>query len=213
MCMLGLPKKTELNKPIPKEAIKKKFALKGPAKDRFDADIKKLAIIHELSPTSINAAVGKTVPIIYVLRVSLKTKDFDAKNIQLISKLIEQQMVFVLEVEGQACLAAYYTRLLKSPWQPLESLEIKLSGLNLDTIWENLLIEIGGIAIQNGNSLAEQLAIDEKRQKLEKQIAALEKQARAESQPKKKFELVEKIRSLEASRSEVNGVLVNRASE
>lgn len=182
--MLGLPKKTELNKPIPKEAIKKKFALKGPAKDRFDADIKKLAIIHELSPTSINAAVGKTVPVIYVLRVSLKTKDFDQKNIQLISKLIEQQMVFVLEVEGQACLAAYYTRLLKSPWQPLESLVIKLSGFNLDNIWENLLIEIGGIEIQNGNSLDVQLVIDENRQKLQKQIATLEKQARAESQPK-----------------------------
>ena len=131
-----------------------------------------------------------------MLRVSLKTKDFDEKNIQLISKLIEQQMVFVLEVEGQACLAAYYTRLLKSPWQPLETLEIKLSGLNLDTIWENLLIEIGGIEIQNGNSLAEQLAIDEKRQKLEKQIDALEKQARAESQPKKKFELVQQKRQL-----------------
>lgn len=201
--MLGLPKKTELNKPIPKEAIKKKFALKGSVKDRFDADIKKMAIIHEISPTSINAAVGKTVPIIYVLRVSLKTKDFDEKNIQLISKMIEQQMVFVLEVEGQACLAAYYTRLLKSPWQPLETLQIKLSGLNLDIIWENLLIEIGGIEMQNGNSLDEQLAIDEIRQKLEKQIAALEKQARAESQPKKKFELVEKIRSLEKSLKEM----------
>jgi len=201
--MLGLPKKTELNKPIPKEAIKKKFALKGSVKDRFDADIKKMAIIHEISPTSINAAVGKTVPIIYVLRVSLKTKDFDEKNIQLISKMIEQHMVFVLEVEGQACLAAYYTRLLKSPWQPLETLQIKLSGLNLDIIWENLLIEIGGIEMQNGNSLDEQLAIDEIRQKLEKQIAALEKQARAESQPKKKFELVEKIRSLEKSLKEM----------
>lgn len=201
--MLGLPKKTELNKPIPKEAIKKKFALKGSVKDRFDADIKKMAIIHEISPTSINAAVGKTVPIIYVLRVSLKTKDFDEKNIQLISKMIEQQMVFVLEVEGQACLAAYYTRLLKSPWQALETLQIKLSGLNLDIIWENLLIEIGGIEMQNGNSLDEQLAIDEIRQKLEKQIAALEKQARAESQPKKKFELVEKIRSLEKSLKEM----------
>jgi len=201
--MLGLPKKTELNKPISKEAIKKKFALKGSVKDRFDADIKKMAIIHEISPTSINAAVGKTVPIIYVLRVSLKTKDFDEKNIQLISKMIEQHMVFVLEVEGQACLAAYYTRLLKSPWQPLETLQIKLSGLNLDIIWENLLIEIGGIEMQNGNSLDEQLAIDEIRQKLEKQIAALEKQARAESQPKKKFELVEKIRSLEKSLKEM----------
>ena len=203
MRMLGLPKKTELNKPIPKEVIKKKFALKGPAKDRFNADIKKLAIIHELSPTSINAEVGKRVAVIYVLRVSLKTKDFDEKNIQLISKMIEQHMVFVLEVEGQACLAAYYTRLLKSPWQPLETLQIKLSGLNLDIIWENLLIEIGGIEMQNGNSLDEQLAIDEIRQKLEKQIAALEKQARAESQPKKKFELVEKIRSLEKSLKEM----------
>lgn len=201
--MLGLPKKTELNKTIPKELIKKKFALKGPAKDRFDADIKKLAIIHELSPSSINVAAGQTVPIIYVLRVALKTKDFDEKNILLISQLINQQLIFVLEYEGQACLAAFKKRLLKSPWQPPETLEIKLGGLNLDTIWENLLIDIGGIEIENGNSLDEQLVIDEKRQKLEKQIADLEKQARAESQPKKKFELVEKIRSLEKCLQEI----------
>ncbi|MBK5244647.1 MAG: DUF4391 domain-containing protein [Eubacteriaceae bacterium] len=202
--MRGLPKKTELNKPIPKEIIKKKFALNGRAKDRFDADIKKLAIIHELSPTSINAAVGKTIRMIFVMRVTLKTKDFDEKNILLISKLIEQHMIFVLEFEDQVCLAAYQKRLLKSPWQSLETLEIKLSGLNLDAIWENLLIEIGGIEMENGNSLDEQLDIDENRQKMEKQIAALEKQARAESQPKKKFALVQQIRSLEANRSEIN---------
>lgn len=100
-------------------------------------------------------------------------------------------------VEGQAYLTAYYTRLLKSPWHPLESLQIKLSGLNLDIIWEKLLIEIGGIAIQNGSSLDEQLVIDENRQKLAKQIATLEKQARPESQSKYKFELMEKIKSLE----------------
>lgn len=195
--MLGLPQKTELNKTIPKEVIRKKLALKGSAKDRFDADIKKLAIIHELSAVTVNAETGKTIPTIYVLRVSLKTRDFDEKNILLISKLIDQHLIFVLEVEGQACLAAFQKRLLKSPWQPLETLVIKLNGLNLDTIWENLLIEIGGIEIVNGNSLDEQLVIDEKRQKLEKQIAALEKQARAESQPKKKFELVQQIRELQ----------------
>lgn len=201
--MLGLPQKTELNKIIPKEAIRKKLALKGPAKDRFDADIKKLTIIHELSAVTVNAEAEKTIPTIYVLRVSLKTRDFDEKNILLISKLIDQHLIFVLEFEGQACLAAFYKRLLKSPWQTLETLEIKLNGLNLDTIWENLLIQIGGIEIEKGNSLYEQLVIDEKRQKLEKQIAALEKQARAESQPKKKFELVEKIRSLEKSLREM----------
>ncbi len=35
-----------------------------------------------------------------------------------------------------------------------------------------------------------------KKQKLEKEIAKLEKQARAEKQPKKKFELVSKVRNL-----------------
>lgn len=202
--MLGLPKKTELNKPIPKEAIKKKFALNGSAKDRFDADIKKLTLIHEISPSSINVEVGKTIRTIYVMRVTLKTKDFNEKNILLISKLIEQHMIFVLEYEGQACLSAYQKRLLKSQWQPLATLEIKLSGLNLDAIWENLLIEIGGIEIQNSNRLDEQLAIDEKRQKLEKQIAALEKQARAESQPKKKYELFEKNKSLKEEWARLN---------
>ena len=40
------------------------------------------------------------------------------------------------------------------------------------------------------------IEINEKRQKLEKEIAKLEKQARAEKQPKKKFELVQKINNL-----------------
>ena len=44
-----------------------------------------------------------------------------------------------------------------------------------------------------GNTLEEQIALDEQKAKLQKEIAKLEKQARAEKQPKKKFELVQKI--------------------
>ena len=40
------------------------------------------------------------------------------------------------------------------------------------------------------------IAADERRQKIEKEIAKLEKQARAEKQPKKKFELVQQIKKL-----------------
>ena len=40
----------------------------------------------------------------------------------------------------------------------------------------------------------EQIAVDDQRAK--KEIARLEKQARAEKQPKKKFELVQKIKTL-----------------
>jgi len=204
MTMLGLPKKTEMNKQLPKKVIYEKFKMNTAAKEKFDGDIKKLSIINEISPLTVNVEKGKEISNFFVLRVSLKNKDFDEINILLISKLIEQHMIFVLEYEDQASLAVYQKRLHQSHWQPIQTLEIKLSGLNLDTIWENLLIEIGGIEIENGNTLDEQLVIDEVRQKLEKQIAALEKQARVEKQPKRKFELVQQIRSLEKKMEDTN---------
>lgn len=50
--------------------------------------------------------------------------------------------------------------------------------------------------IDQGNTLDEQIAADEHRQKIEKEITKLEKQARAEKQPKKKFELAQQIKKL-----------------
>ena len=69
--------------------------------------------------------------------------------------------------------------------------------MNLDKVWENIVVDIGGVSIADGNTLDEQIAADERRQKIEKEIAKLEKQARAEKQPKKKFELVQQIRALQ----------------
>lgn len=48
------------------------------------------------------------------------------------------------------------------------------------------------------NTLDEQIEINDKKQKLEKEIAKLEKQARVEKQPKKKFELVQRVNGLKS---------------
>ena len=66
-------------------------------------------------------------------------------------------------------------------------------------------MQIGGITIDQGNTLDEQIAADEYRQKIEKEIAKLEKQARAEKQPKKKFELAQRVRALKKLIKELNG--------
>ena len=86
---------------------------------------------------------------------------------------------------------------MQTDWKPTESCTIELRGLNLDKVWENIVVDIGGVSIADGNTLDEQIAADERQQKIEKEIAKLEKQARAEKQPKKKFELVQQIRMLE----------------
>lgn len=54
----------------------------------------------------------------------------------------------------------------------------------------------GGINDNKADSLGEQIADKERREKLEKEITKLEKLARAEKQPKKKFDLVQKIKQL-----------------
>lgn len=46
-------------------------------------------------------------------------------------------------------------------------------------------------------TLDENIALHEQQEKLKKQIEKLEKKARAEKQPKKKFELVQQVKALQ----------------
>ncbi len=194
--MFGLSKSTEINKQLPKKAIYAKFNMNTSAREKFDADISKLSIVAEISPSTVNIVKGETVSSIFVLLVSLKRKNFDEKTLSLLSKLIEQNMLFVLEYENERKLAVYYGKLIQGEWVTSENVLLSLKGLNLDSVWENLVKDIGSITVSSGNTLEEQIAADEQKAKLEKEIARLEKLARAEKQPKKKFELVQKINEM-----------------
>ncbi|WP_302939084.1 DUF4391 domain-containing protein [Phascolarctobacterium succinatutens] len=194
--MLGLPKATELSKQLPKNAIYAKFQMNTAEKAKIDADISRITIVNEVSAEKVHIAAGEQVKSFFVLLVALKKKDFDDKTIITISKLIPQNMLLVLECGDEAKLATYHTKLIQTKWKRKEALSVELKGLNLDSVWENIIMQIGGITIDQGNTLDEQIAADEHRQKIEKEIAKLEKQARAEKQPKKKFELAQQIKKL-----------------
>lgn len=194
--MLGLPQTTQMNKQLPKKAIYAKFQLNAAAKNKVDADISKISIVHEIAPDKVNIPAGQTVNGFFVLLVTLKRKEYDEKTIGTLSKLIPQNILFVLEHEGQGRLAIYRKKLMQSEWKPTDTQRIELQGLDLDRVWENIVVAIGGVQIEDGRSLDEQIMADEQRQKIEKEIARLEKLARAEKQPKKKFELVQRIGAL-----------------
>ena len=194
--MLGLPKSTELNKLLPKKAIYAKFQMTPSQRERFDGEISRISIVGELSPATTGIAAGGAVGSIFVLLVSLKTRDFLSATIAQISKLIDQNMLLILEYEGQRKLAIYHGKLIQTAWMNADDCTVPLRGLDLDAVWENLIVQVGGITIEQGNTLDQQIAADEKRAKLLKAIARLEKLARAEKQPKKKFELAQQINRL-----------------
>ena len=194
--MLGLPKATELSKQLPKNAIYAKFQMNTAEKAKIDADISRITIVNEVSSAKVNIADGEQVKSFFVLQVALKKKDFEDKTIITISKLIPQNMLLVLECGGEAKLATYHTKLMQTEWKRKEDLSVELKGLNMDAVWENIIIQIGGIKMDQGNTLDEQIAVDEKRMKIQKEIDRLTKAVKNEKQPKKKLELAQQINKL-----------------
>jgi hypothetical protein len=192
--MIGLPESTEMNQPLSKKALFDKLKPSPTDKKRFDAEIRRLAIVNEVSSSTTNIAEGENIGTFYVVLVNLRSSSYDNKSLGMLSKLIPQNMLFMIEYDGKVRLAVYRAgRLIQSEWKPLAEWEIKLTGLNLDTVWDNIIAQIGDVEIAEGNTLDEQLIADEELKKLLQRIERLEKQARNEKQPRRKWELVEEM--------------------
>ena len=192
--MYSLPANTLINQPLYKKTVFEKFNLKTVERERFDADISKMALVARISPATVPAlAEGQETKGFYVLQVSLKQRDYDAKNILLLQKLIPQKIVYALQFEEQTQLCIFHTRLQQSDWVPTESATIPLNGLSLDDVWNNIVATIGGLDVQAKETIEEQIIHREQREKLLRQIETLEKRARTEKQTRKKYELHQQI--------------------
>ena len=195
--MFNLPPSTLINKPLFKKAVFEKFNLRAPERERFDADISRMVLLAHVSPSTISALKGgESIKDFYVMLVALKHKDYDTRNIFMLQKLIPQKLVFALQYEGETQLCIFHTRLQQSAWVLTDETKIPLNGLTLDSVWENLVAEIGQLDAKAEETIEEQILNRERREKLQRQIALLEKQCRAEKQTRKKFELHQQIQNL-----------------
>ena len=131
----------------------------------------------------------------------------DESALRQMDKQIPYHILFVLEYKEKYQVWIGYkeksggdnafkvSKYYHTDWLAEQDLQIKIDGLDMDSIYANLVRQIGGIE-KDDNTLGEQIADKECREKLQKEIAKLEKLARTEKQPKKKFELVQQINFL-----------------
>ena len=198
--MLGLPVKAEVSKMLPKKAIYEKFNMNTAQKAKFDADISRISIVGEITPTTTQIAVGKDIQGFYILQIVLKNKKYDEKAIASLPKLIPQRMIFLLQYESQYCLAYYHNRLYHTKWVELDRLLVPLSGLDLDIVWENTIKQI--VCGENGAewnvnvTIEENIATETHRRKLITDIASLEKKVRSEKQLNRQIQLNEELKRM-----------------
>ena len=192
--MYALPNSTLLSKQIPKKAIFEKFALPTAQRQRIDADIARIDIIARLAQDTLPAvAGGKEVKDIYVLSVSLKTKDYHPDSIKLLARLIPQRMLFVLCYQQQAQLAIIHEELHTSGWDVRDELRIPLSGLNFDALWEHLVVTIGDISLNTEQTLDERIQNKQERERILKEIEQLERRIDKEKSLAKQMQLRSQI--------------------
>lgn len=198
--MYGLPKSTEVRKPLPKTNIYQKYQFSAAQRLLIDTNIARLDFVNAIISTTLPAvAEGTEVKGIFVVDVELKRTDFDSKAISLIAKAIPQRIIFALRYADKVRFAAYHTKFFLSDWQQVSDACLPLSGLNCDMVWSNLISSIGNFVVEQDNSLTEQIKIDEGKHKLQQQIANLERQMNATKQPRRKRELFIELQRLKTN--------------
>jgi len=194
--MLGLPQRTELSRQLGKQAVYKRYSLNTRQQERFDQDISRMLIVNEVSPRTVAIPEGAETKLFFVLRVDLKTADYDKKNIELLSRIVPQHLLLVLKFEGKARLAVFRQVLMQTEWLNVEDFKITLDGSDLDQIWHHVIMTIGQFELHDGNDIDTQIEYDERKRKLLAQIDALQKKAMREKQPRKKWELMQQVKEL-----------------
>lgn len=194
--MLGLPQTTEVKKIIPKRALYSKFELNTAEQKEFDAAIRQMTIVNEISLRTI-PALQKQEKAVFVLAVQLKQEGCAEKLLQRLCRLIDQRLLLALCYEDKLQLALYFdNRILLNEFMPVAEQKVNLQGTSLNDIWEHLALQVAQLTPRAGLKPASVIANAGRRAEIEAQIAALTKKMFAEKQARKKLTLREAINKL-----------------
>ena len=210
--MLGLPATTEFNTRIPKQKFYENLTISPALKRVFIDQIKVIYWRNKLAPTTLNIGVGEQVTELEVFEIQLKEPSLDEAVLRQIDREVPYHILFVLTYEDRAQAWIGYKQAASSganafkvdtyyhtDWMPESELSLKLDGLTTDAVYESYVRQIAGDKLDAAGAaedLQSSVERDLQRQTLEKEIAKLEKLARAEKQPKKRFELYQKLQGL-----------------
>jgi hypothetical protein len=181
--MLGLPRSTEVNRRIAKEKLYANATLNPAVRDAIKDRIEAVFWRNKLADGTFNAGKGETVTELQVFEIQLRQKGLDRRVLSAIAGAIPYKILFVLtfESEAQAWIEASGT-FYNTDWLSFDSMKFQFSGLNLDAVYENLARQIAGGRLEGEDDIAEAVERDRQRQKLERDIAALEKKLLREKQ-------------------------------
>ncbi len=210
--MFGFPASTEFGKRIPKRKFYENIDITPALKRVFVEQIRLIYWRNKLATTTLSVAAGEAVTEIEVFEIRLNNPPLDEAVFRQIDKEIPYHILFVLTCDGKAQAWIGYkepaasgsnafkvSRYYHTEWVPENELQFHVEGLSMDAVYENLVRQIAGEALQvkeAGESLQASVERDEKRRRLEKQITALESKIHREKQLNRRVEINVELKKL-----------------
>ena len=202
--MLGLPRSTEVNRRVAKEKLYQNAALVPRTREMIKDQIDSVFWRNKLADSTMAISAGETVAEIQIFEIQLRQRELDKRVLPAIAKAIPYKILFILVFGDEAQLwievsGTFYN----TDWQPLGGFALKFEGLNLDAVYENLARQISGGRLGTEGDIEEAVDRDKQRQRLERDIVALEKKLLREKQFNKQVELNGELKRLKKELEEL----------
>ena len=213
--MLGLSKATEFNRRIPKAKFYENINITPSLKRLFVDHVKTIYWRNKIASTTTNLSAGKYVTEIEVFEVNLNSPQVDIDLLNCIDSVIPYHILYILEYNSkyQAWIGYKETtyiekkkskvdRYYHTNWIEETELIVKLEGLSLDDVYENLVRQIAGDKLQSDNSiesLKQSVERDKEIETLQKQINILQGKIRKEKQLNKQMEINTELKKLRSA--------------
>ncbi|MHC1694009.1 MAG: DUF4391 domain-containing protein [Eubacteriales bacterium] len=208
--MLDLPKSTVYNRRIPKQKFYDNLSVNAELKHVFVEQIALITWSNKIAPSTVHVEEGETVKEVEVMELKLNQRSLDSRVLRQIDKEIPYHILFLLEYQGEVQAWIGYKEqsqtstnfkpgtYFHTDWTTPDALTMRITGLNMDAVYEGLIRLIAGERLTSDTSedIKDTIARDEKRCKLEKEITVLENKVRREKQFNKQMELNTELKLL-----------------
>ena len=193
--IFGLPDRVSVRQNLPKKDLYKLFQIPVKERDLFDDTVHKMTIIGQISPETVNIPAGD-VKAIFIFDVEMQNRHFDIDKIVKPLSKIDQKIVFMLRYEDECTPLMFMNVPIIGKTAREYEINIRLTGLDMDSVWENLVIDLGDIEPHQGRTLIQQIDFQEELKKKQKELEKLEKKMHNSVQNRDKREIFSQIKYL-----------------
>jgi len=206
--LFDFPKNAFFGKTIPKTKFYENGKISSKLKDMFVRQVDQITWLYKLAPETINIPATQEVPEIQVFEIKLKGHDLSDDVLMCIDKAVQYPVIFEVKSSlGIKTVAAYKARarlMSSDTWKISNYLETGFTdglgkrmhlnfGLNLNAIYEQILVALSDISIRKGESLEIFIERGESIQCKRAEISVLQRKIAVEKQFNKKVEFNSKL--------------------